>query len=302
MPSLQVNLNIGLHHSQCKRTRRHSMNKSPRGNHCSLVGRSRPAPCQPSTPCTLRPRWRLRSARSSKHRTMGPPRMKRENRHRRTCSFWIEQAPLCRACKPCSLPIALSPASQHRKLCSWLQLAPRQLRFPPSTQCSRPSPPWVRTSRPCLIARSIGVCWFISFTGQAVCVQSSRRVRISRKENTTVGGKHDHIVRIERAHQSQLMSGSSSPFGRTYQYSQLDMLNTKVPLGQVVHSVRSAELNFPASHSSQSSAASWIVASVMARSPLDLPALHRTHAVSPRNTPILPVGHTVHELEPGAVA
>ena len=33
-----------------------------------------------------------------------------------------------------------------------LQPAPRQLRFPPSTQCSRPSPPWVRTSRPCLIA------------------------------------------------------------------------------------------------------------------------------------------------------
>ena len=152
MPSPQVHLNIGPRHSQCKCTRRHWMNKSPRGNHCSLVGRSRPAPCRPSTPCTPRPRWRLRSARSSKHRTMGPPRMQRENRHRKTCSFWIEQAPLCRACKPCSLPIALSPASQHRKLCSWLQLAPRQLRFPPSTQCSRPSPPWVRTSRPCFIA------------------------------------------------------------------------------------------------------------------------------------------------------
>jgi hypothetical protein len=302
MPSHQEHLNIAPRHSQCTCTRQYSMNKSPRGNHCNLVGRSRPAPCRPSTPCTPRPRWRLRSARSSKHRTRGPLWTPRGNRHCRTCSFRIEQAPLCRLCKHCSSRKAFSPASQHHKLCSWLQPAPRQLRFPPSTKCSRLSLPRARTSRPCLIARSIGVCWFISFTGQAVCVQSSRRVRISRKENTTVGGKHDHIVRIERAHQSQLMSGSSSPFGRTYQYSQLDMLNTKVPLGQVVHSVRSAELNFPASHSSQSSAASWRVASVMARSPLDLPALHRTHAVSPRNTPILPVGHTVHELEPGAVA
>ena len=152
MPSLQVNLNIGLHHSQCKCTRRHSMNKSPRGNHCSLVGRSRPAPCRASTPCTPRPRWRLRSARSSKHRTRGPLWTPRGNRHCRTCSFRIEQAPLCRLCKHCSSRKAFSPASQHHKLCSWLQPAPRQLRFPPSTKCSRLSLPRARTSRPCFIA------------------------------------------------------------------------------------------------------------------------------------------------------
>ena len=40
----------------------------------------------------------------------------------------------------------------------------------------------------------------------------------------------------------------------------------------------------------------------MAKSSLILPTLHRTHTVSPRDTPIVPVGHTAHELEPEAVA
>ena len=80
--------------------------------------------------------------------------------------------------------------------------------------------------------------------------------------------------------------------------SQLDMLNTYVPPGQMVQSAPSAALNVPPGHSSQSEAASWCVASVLAESLLNVPIGHRLQDVRPDETAMWPAAHTAHAAVP----
>ena len=68
-------------------------------------------------------------------------------------------------------------------------------------------------------------------------------------------------VALPAEHAMQSPVTAEGAYFPAVQYSQLDPLNTKVPLGQAVHSARSAELNFPAPQSSQSSAVSCSAAS-----------------------------------------